>query len=464
MKIPAKVFLPAAICFFSLFTLYLFHTVPESRLWKGWTVFYVESSVLSEADILATLTDNGCKNVISRSNQRSPIVSPYSPLQLVSADSYLNRRNAFFFDETSQAMVFYVPDSEGAALSRAIEAIEHNPNTECGTDSAAAFPYLAPLFTLVFAIITLVLSKRKLYFAPCALFFVALAFSRPLFTVATCSSFALAGFFILLKLIGRQGFLRRTMRSPIAVLLLIMPLFVLCASSPVNTVFYVLALSGAISALLLIEALRELYYKNAFSPIYIRTAYDIAFINAVDVKALAALTGACILVLLASLWGRTVQASSGSSDKLALPAPVSYGNADVLPNLDDFLVWSWKTVTFPYQRLSQAATTEAPKEGERITLPTYSEEGGAITAREETVLVFDGGFRDNILSTIKTLDYPALEAMLVKQGRTAIYAFVRNGNEAVERLGALLLTMCTTISLGVTAYCTLRKRRYGFGK
>lgn len=463
MKLPVKIVLPAAICIFSLFTLFLFRTVPESRLWKGWTVFYVSNGTVTEAQVNRILAEKGCKNVISKSNQRIPIVSPFSPLQGLSEESYIQQRNAFFSDEDNTAMIFYVPDSESSKLSQAIADLERL-GADCGTDGTTAFPYLAPLGTLALALICILFSKRRRFFAPATVFMVALAFSRPLFTVAACASLAIAGFFILLKIYGRQGFFRRTIRSPLAVLLLIAPLFILCASNPLNAVFYMLAVLGAISVIKLIDAVLNFYFRNAFSPVYIRTAYEMPLISAIDIKALASLTLSCIFILLSSLWGKTSHASVGTSTRCALPAPVSHGVLQGLPDLDDFLAWSWKTATFPYRKLSESTEEYYPEEGELVTMPVYTEENGRIESRQEPVLSFNADFREKVFVSLKALDYPALETMLLKQGLNARYAYVRGGGVSVERLGSILLSVCTAISLAITAYFMLRKRRYGFGK
>lgn len=205
MKSPLRIIIPAAICCITLFVLAAFRTVPQSRLWKGWTVLYVTSETLSEGDIYKVLVENGCENVITKSMQRDPIVSPISPLQAQAQNSYIVRRNAFFSDADDKAMLFYIPDNEETALSHAIAALERVGGTSCGTDGAASFPYAAPCLVLLFAACLFLFSKRKILFALSAFFLVCMSFSRPLFTVAACASLALTGIFLLEKLYGRKA-------------------------------------------------------------------------------------------------------------------------------------------------------------------------------------------------------------------------------------------------------------------
>ncbi|MCR5724859.1 MAG: hypothetical protein K6G80_07235 [Treponema sp.] len=473
MNISVKKGLPACICIVSLFAFYLFRTVPQSRLWKGYTVLYVTSEILSEADVVSVLTQNGCEGVITKSAQREPVVSPLSPLQMLSQDSYLHRRNAFFQDAGKSSMVFYVPDTESQALSRSIHSLEAASGTKCGTDSASSLPYLAPVCSILFMAAAVALSKgrRRIYMILAAVFFLALNFSRPMFTVAACSSLSAAGFFIMLKLFGRKGCVQRVSRSPLAVLLLVAPVFILCASNPVNALLYVLACAAAVSAMYVYDVAEALYYsrfENAFSPVPIRSAFGMRLVSERDVQTLSGLSLTCILLLAASVLGGRVQAAGSATDRPALPAPVSRADG-LLPDLDDFIAWSWKTASFPYRRLQTQELTDAvaevyPEEGTRITVPVFSETANGVTAGEETKLVFNNEFRESVFDAVKKASYPALEQMLLKQGRTARYAFVRGGAVSAERLGTALLLACAVISAGLTLYFVLGRRMYGFGK
>ncbi len=470
MRISLKHCLPAVICLLSLITVYVFRTVPQSQLWKGWTLFYVSSDAVSEADVLSTLAEAGCTGVITKSQQREPVVSPLSPLQAVAENSYLERRNAFFSDAHKKTLVFYVPENEASALSHAIQVLEQ-AGVRCGTDSAVAFPYLAPLFCLLLAGGAVAFSprRRRLYMAVSSVFLLALAFSRPLFTVSASVSIAIIGLCVLLTVYGRRGYVRRISRSPVAVLLLAVPFFVLCASNLLHALLFLLALAAAVSSLLLIDEARALYYsrfEHAFLPVCIRSAHGVSLLVARNVYALFSLTVTCVLLLCASLFGGSVQSAGTATDRPALPAPVSRSDG-ILPDLDDFMAWSWKTASFPYKKLSENAKTAAtpeyyPEEGEVVSVSTFTEQAGRIVTSEEPKLVFNSAFREGVYDAVKKSTYPSLEQMMLKQGKNARYAYVRGGSRTQERLGTMLLLFSATVSAGITLYFVLGRRRYGF--
>ncbi|MBR1722373.1 MAG: hypothetical protein IJ727_07840, partial [Treponema sp.] len=138
------------ISLFLVFVTYTFRTVPVSQFWKGWRILYVYTDTLSEYDILTVLEKHGCDSVISLSNQRLPIVSPMSPVQVQSSDSYLSRRGEFFTDKSRLAQVFYIPDSQSSNLEDAVLELSAFAGSSAGTDGKSSFPWFAPSLCLLF--------------------------------------------------------------------------------------------------------------------------------------------------------------------------------------------------------------------------------------------------------------------------------------------------------------------------
>ena len=108
MKISTKLLASSALFALTFFFIICFRTVPESQLWKGWRLLYVKSEKLSEQNICSILEKNGCKNVVSRINQKSPVYSEFAPIQVQPKNSYIYRKNGFFRDSSSTYLVFYV--------------------------------------------------------------------------------------------------------------------------------------------------------------------------------------------------------------------------------------------------------------------------------------------------------------------------------------------------------------------
>src|SRR5574344_1368403 len=91
MKINLKIIISTLLISLCGVFLFLFRSVPVSRIWKSYQVLYVDASV-DEQSILNYLHDSGCKDVISLSEQKQPLFSPFPPIE-PGADKtgYLNR-------------------------------------------------------------------------------------------------------------------------------------------------------------------------------------------------------------------------------------------------------------------------------------------------------------------------------------------------------------------------------------
>lgn len=457
---PLKTALCAAICFISLATLILLRTVPQSRLWKGYQVLYVTSDTLSEADISAILSQRGCKDFISKSSQTLPVSSALSPLQVQNPDSYLIQRELFFFDKSRNAMVFYIPDSQTGLLSSVIQALQGFGKTTCGTDGSSSFPYLAPILCLIFAAGASYFASKKHFFVPCAFFLTLFAFMRPLYTVSACVSIALAGLFSLQRLYGRKLFLHTAVHAPFIILTLVVPVILLFTSSPVNGLLYALSLAGAISAILLIAMVKDFYYekRTSFHPVAILRANRIRLVGAKEVTLLSSSALCCILLLVVFLVGGRVAQMGDSSSRPSLPAPVS-SHAE-LPDLQSFYTWAWNTMSFPFRSIYQQNNGKIPQEGETVSVTNYVEQNGKIAEVPQVVMTYDSSFRSRVVDMVKESPYPALEKMLIKQGRGERYGFTKSRGNSTERFAFLMLTLCVTMTLAYTGYFVLVRRVY----
>ncbi|MDE6736872.1 MAG: hypothetical protein K2J50_05155, partial [Treponemataceae bacterium] len=353
------------------------------------------------------------------------------------------------------------PAGQDMALSRALDELQAGPGAVAGTDGTAAFPWASPIVCAVFALVCIVCARQRLAIAPALLFLLAFALSRPQFTTGAAVCLASYGFFMLQKIRGRHGFLKGAF-SPLVVICLFAPVVLLFVSSPLNVLFYVVALVAGGAALVLVARLKTVYdgkrNRHPFAPVLIRGARFIPLIERRDVKVIALLVFATAVMLLVSLAGTMVQSPVSEGIVPAVPAPVA-GSAR-LPDLDDFLAWSWQTITFPYRRLSDG-NAQSPVDGDTVVMPEYAEENGIITEREKTAFVYNGAFRSSVYDSVRHLPYPALEKMLLRQGKDARYSYARGGRSASERFGPALLVVFMLIPAGIIGYVVLVRRHYG---
>ena len=461
MKQLKFVAITSAICLIAFFAFIFFRTVPVSRLWKGFQVVYVKTNAVTEPQIMRLFEENGCRNVVGRSTQRVPVSSGFCPVQVQAPGSYLHGRDAFFRDEAGTAMVFYVPEGQDAALSHALSAIGSIKNTTVGTDGTASFPWGAPIVCIVFALICIGFSKNRLTMAAAAFFLICFSFSRPLFTASAAVCLALFGFFMFQKIWGRRQFSSGLMAPPFALCLLV-PMVVLFLSSPLSALFYTLSLMASFSAILLVDSLREIidgwHSRDRFKPVLIRSARFIPLVERRDVKLVFLTLLSMVVISMLYFAGRTLSSVSVDSSRPALPAP-GIGKV-ALPDLDDFMYWSWNTVTFPYRRLDDAVP-EIPVDGDSVIVPVYEESNGKIVQKDQPVFVFNSAFRSNVFDSVKNLSYPALEKMMLRQGKDARYSYSRGSAAVSERWGAVLLVLFMLIPAGFVLYFVLIKRGYG---
>ena len=461
MKFSLEKIVLLLVSLFLMFVTYTFRTVPISQFWKGWRILYVYTDTLSEYDILTILEKHGCESVISAANQKLPIVSPMAPVQVQPSDSYLNRRGDFFTDKSRLAQVFYIPDSQSANLEEAVMELSAFAGSSAGTDGKSSFPWFAPSLCLLFFITLFYFSKKRMLLAFVSLPFLFLAFCRPLFTLSAAISLCLFAFFVFHRTWGRKDFFKTSLNSPYVLLLSLSPVLVMLVSSPLSSLFYIIALAN--SALLM-----RLYYlyeldENArcsFQPVYIRTARMFPLLGKSGIRLLSLLLIALILIVLSFRFFGNVSGFSSSVTMPSLPSPVS-GSDSELVQLKDFVNWSWNTATFPYRKLGKKVSP-VPQEGDSVSITDYQNVNGKIVPSQVQAFVFNNDFRESVYRGIESLEYPALEKMLLKQGKNSGFAYSKKaGNASSERFGMLLLLIFITIPTALGINYILGRKRYG---
>lgn len=460
LKTRPLVALPLLFAFISLLVFACFRTVPVTRLWKDYDIFYVYSDELSEDDVSYILKKNGCENVIFKGSQRNPVVSPLSPVQPQKQNSYIYERNGFFTDKSKTAHVFYVPDRETKNLEKAALEISSFQSTVCGTDGKTPFPWISPLIALTFAFVLFHFAHEKRLFALTAVFPLVLAFSRPLYTVSASSVFLLFTLFLIQKIWNRRDFRKTVLKSPYAVVPALSPFLILIFSSPVNVLFYALAVFASCCVIKFFKELDRVQDESfTFRPVLIMSSRMIPLVghNGIRLMGLMSLVLG-FLVLLFFFIGK-VQNIGNNTSAVSLPSPVSQDQAE-LPGFQDFLSWSWNTVTFPYRRISSSA--EKVNDGDTVSIPDYLLNGDDfITETDSNLLVYDSKFRDSISDTVEKLEYPALEKMLLKQGKNSFYGYSQGKISSSERFGAYLLIAFVLICAALSGYYIAGRKRYG---
>ncbi len=454
-------FLSIAVCFVSLVLFLTFRTVPVSRMWNGYQMLYVSSSELSEKDILAILEKNGIDNAVSRINQNFPLKSGLSPVQFQDSGSYLYQRNGFFTDETNSCRIFYIPGFNSAKIQKIIDELSSLSNTTAGTDSSESFPWLAPFVCLIFAFLNIVFSRNKKTVFALSVFPVILAFCRPLYSVCAACCLCICGFSFLIRIFKRKNFVKTALHSTQVVSLLVLPAILLILSSFLSVVFYLLVCCCSICFVYAIEFIEEtLISRNtSFNFVYIRSANGMPMIGKEGINLAVVTAICCSLIVLTTLWGNALSVK-GENDPLkpALPGPVSISDGR-LPDMESFNQWAWNTITFPYKKLD--GEKRPAFEGETITVPDYREVNGKIITEEKEIFVYNSSFRNTVYKNVEELEYPALEKVLLKQGKKVSFGYTRSSGSAYEKYGTLIVVLLSLIPVAVALYYVIGRRKNG---
>ena len=462
MNLELKKIIPFIISLLALFLLCHFRSMPVSQFWKGYRMLYVYGESLSEQDILTVLEKNGCTSVVSYGKQGLPLASHLSPVQAQDSSSYIYRRADFFMDKNHRAMVFYIPENQDSQLERAIREISSFQGTKAGTDGKSSFPWLAPIISLALFAFFFCFSKKRLLYAAGSFFMLLLSFSRPLFTVAAASSMYLFAFFIFHRVWMRKDFLKTVLNSHYVLLFALSPLLVLLLSSPLNSVFYLFALLGSASFVAIYALLEQsLESRYSFQPVFIRSARMIPVLGRLGIRLLGVLFLSLFITLLSFKFLGNVSSFSNSASMPSLPAPVSHSDGELV-QLSDFVNWSWNTVTFPYKKIGEGSDS-VPQEGEVVSINDYQQAANGKIVRVSTpAFVFNSDFKDSVYKSIENLDYPALEKMMLRQGKNASFGYAKKAAASnAERFGSLLLLVFITLTAALGINYILGRKRYG---
>ncbi len=460
MKYSKKLVFSALIFLVSVFASFCFHTVPESQLWKGYKILYVKSEKLSESNIYSILQKNKCTDVVSRVNQKIPISSKMAPIQVQEKNSYLFTRDNFFTDKSKEFFVFYVPDKNTQNLADAVLEIKGYPQTTVSTDSGSVFPWICPVITFIFAGILLYLTKKKLNFLLVCIPLVLLSLCRPWYTVCAAICPVLFADFLLIKIYKRKGLFNDLTNGIFILPLVVLPLMVLFFSSALSAFLFALSFCGGWALLTVYEEIYSLIFLNSsdtkFNFVYIKNSSAVKTVNKKSIILLLALFACTLILFVFSSIFRGISADSTSSVRPALPGPLtqkSKSSENLLPDLTDFMNWSWQTVSFPFRKLNSNNDEKKDRFGETVSIPDYAESAdGFIYKKQTKVLSYDSSFVRSIYDKLEENDYPSLEKLMLSQGKNTTYGYTKNTGTSSEKAVSFVLIFLAAIPLILSLY------------
>ena len=178
------------------------------------------------------------------------------------------------------------------------------------------------------------------------------------------------------------------------------------------------------------------------------------------IRLLGTLLITVIAIFLVFVFSGNVRGFSGSSSMPSLPSPVSRSESELV-RLNDFVNWTWNTVTFPYKKIGDDDNAQ-PQEGNAVFITDYIEENGKIVPVQSPAYIFNNDFREGVYKSIEKLDYPAIEKLMLRQGKNASFGYAKNASVSTsERFGSVLILVLIAVPFALGIYYILGRKRYG---
>jgi hypothetical protein len=448
----------------SLFVLVFFRTVSSGHLWNGYCVLAVISDCPDKI-VMSSLKAKNCSGVISLSSQSIPLLSISSSdpaVSLASSDlqqtgNYLKERERYFFDRSMKHRLYYVPDTyEKQVAEVAVQLTANSINATL--DSKMVFPWIMPVLCFFYALFLMFFSTDKLLFGISASFLVLFSLSVPFYLTAASVCLLLPMLFLVLKIWRRDGADHFFLKNPVIILFFIVS-FILSILTSVRSCFLFLFSIIAVVSVLSIAQTIEKNDKNkvSFKPVMIRPAEVIVFTSKTLQNALYGCMSCILILFVFLLFSSNFLVSTGIME---LPSGRA-GSGSNLPGLNDYIIWTWNTETYPYRSLNENKYKGERLKRDSIIFPHYAE-NDRIKEEDQVVFRYDNSFRQQVVAAIDKLPFPAIEQLLKKEGRYGRAGYVTEGTNSGGVKTILLLVVALIVSAFSAVIYTITSRKAAF--
>lgn len=457
-----KLFFPflLAILFFSL--LYTFRNLPASKLWENYSALYVP--LKTDGNLVHSILDNvGCKETISYYNQQIPFYSEFLPINTLDPFNYLINRNSYFFDKGKNVMIYYIPDEYNNNASKAVSILINKHQIDAGLDCKSSFPIIIPILCIIVFLIFLFSSKNKLIYFSSGFFSLFYIFSMPFYLNACCVCLFFYILYLIQKYWQRKNSFNYLFSKKylflIFLIIIVFPFF----SSPMSGFLFILSMfCSYITLKTILQIQNEIDSKRRFNPNFIIPAEQIKIFSSKEIQK-SVVNIITTLLLLIFYFSSTNLFTISNAEDLYFPMPTRYNsktedNKNYIPNLNDFVIWSWNTITFPFKSLN-STSSYIPKDNEEIKILRYENSEQGIQTKEEVLYSFDESFKNNILNCIDDFDYPAIEKLMKKQKEGFIIDYSKGLTEKFKFTNIILMLVIFLIPcIMVITYLIGRKK------
>lgn len=444
----------------SLLVIFTFRSVPSGQIWKKYNILYVSK----EADQnIVTKVFSDCKinDYVSLSNQYLPVnLSKYSPefslLKIKGNDSYIEKRDAFFFDKSQNYILYYVPSTFKSQLEDACAHLSAK-KIKCGLDTNSSYPFLIPFFVIIFAALLFIFAKNKGVYSIGSVFSIVFVLCNPFYSVATALILIHLFLFILSRLWNREGLLTFLKKQSIFTILSGTVLLNIIFSTKITAMLFIFYAAGLFSALSIYKEIEAYSNKRKpFQSIFILPANRIELFT----DKTFFLLPLSILIVLVFLVTSLISSKSNSSSKFSkilLPGKAGIESTE-LPQFEDYYEWSWLIKTAPYRSIN--INSENKADFSHIDFPYYEEENGKIVLKTKS-LIYDDNFKLSVFSEIENFNFNSLENVMRSEGSSSKFNYVSLNSYSINYISIIMILICFFILLFIYISCIIKK---GFRK
>ncbi len=447
----------------TIFCLLFFHTSPMVRLWHR----YVELSVpekISENSVIDILKSQGCKNIISFSEQKVPLVSKFSPIGynfMHKDNAYMHKRNNLFFDKSKEYKIYYVPEKYKNSVQKSVSLISQSLHCSVETDSTTNFPLTIPIIVFLFFLFLIFNTKNKKFFILVSLIPVFFSYSCPYYTNAAATFIYIYGIYFMQKFWHRDGFENILQYSKRFVFFWIVPVIITFLTSLVSGLLFILSSCCSFSIIYILNysiklktEKKDFYFKN------IIPAKMISFFDLQSIK-ISLVCAIGILSLLICLAGFNNLIVDSKTEGLYLPSIKGYTSKDSFPTLEDYVTWCWNTETFPYKSLNRNIDySKKIEKGTTVKIPDFVQTDSGIKEIKQPVYKFGDSFTTSAVNKIDKIQYSAIEKLLKAQGVNSTIGYFKSGSIQFTIKYVVLLLVSFLIPAGVFLFLMTGRKKY----
>lgn len=439
MKIVSKRIISFSVFLLSLLFLFSFKTLPFSRLWFGYRVFYFDLSN-DNSNVETILQDNSIDYISINTQEypknpdKVPMIIPFKVRNYSSTEL----RKPFFFDKDQKYELLYVKETDATLTAQVL----NNKKIKFGTDSDTKFFFIGTIVSVLVLISLLYFSfsklnkrkylvlltnfeKLKLFISKLPL--ILLSFLIPFYSVSVgvCVTLFLA--FTMEVFVQRKIKIKQVLCSPVFLLLVVAILVCFIFSGIKVFIAFVITLLCCFTlGFFLFSLKKETVYGFNMKPIF--NSKKISMLENNKMRFYLIPIVSVFILAIFYVFSTSFTFSTGK-DNLFLPAPLHYNNAQLdfidyaeikslrteqsLPDICDFIDESWIYESYPYRVLSLDFNPEV-NYGDKIQHYEFSKNADGLVLEElKTVQTFDHKYFTTKLNEFK--NYSGVEKLLSNQ-------------------------------------------------